>query len=359
MSRCHSALLLLCALGWAAGCNKGVALDVTVQPNCVTTGGTQVAQLAVTITVTGADKTPVNKSYTFSASTFFASNGSSNRFVVVLPSDSTYANVAIEAQDADNQALGFGEHGFTITGANIYSDTIELGNAECPVPVDGGVSPGDGGGAGGGGGVTTSRITPVNGSAAMSLGSVTTLSIMQPDTTMTGDLLVAVLDFNSSGTGPNVTAPPDWTLIGNATCETNRLYTANFYWHVVADEPGPYVFSVDQSALMNAAIGAYRGASATAPVAAHMTMADNQGDGFTVPSVNVPANGAMAVVFVDYPNSAVNPMWTAPGSMATRFTNGEAAIFDQPVAGPSTFTPGTPNLTAVDSCAVTANIILQ
>ena len=351
------ACFLLLAVCLAGGCNKGVALDITVEPNCVTEGQL-VDHVTFKVALTLAGGKVESRTYSYAAASFFASDGTSNRLVIILPDGSKHADVVVEALDSHDGYVGQGEQSFNISGPNIYDATLDLGNASCPAPGD---SPDGGSGGGGdmtsgGGGRDGGAIVAVNGSGAASPGGVTSLSLMPPDTAQPGDVIIGIIDFNL--TTATITTPTGWTLIGSATCDTNRTYQGNFYWHLITSgETTPYVFTFSGNSLINGALAAYRGVDTTAPVAAHQTLGDNTG--FALPSVNVPAAGALAVVIVDYPGTQTGTIWTAPTGMTTLFSNDVSAIFDATVQGPSTFAPAMLNSTASASCAVTATIILQ
>jgi hypothetical protein len=341
-----------------AGCAAphGVAVDLTIRPNCVNDNHA-VASLTVTVNATpAAQLTPSGNSFQLAGASFFADVGRSNRVVLILPDATRHVDVTVQAWDARAAPAGLGETGIAITGAGVYYDTLDLGNALCPVTPGPGVD-----GGGGDGPPVAGPVTFISAGDQLPMMFQDHLDLTPPPGAKSGDTLLAIIDYDDSGQPPIlVTTPTGFSELDTQTCLTNRLYRARWYWHLVAPaDPPSYRFSYPKSIPTSGALAAYRGANPGQPVAGNLAMSDSGPPPFALPRVSIPAGAALAVALFDHPfNAAKVPTWTAPSGMQTRLDSGSNAIFDAPVSGPMLYAPGPASTSDGGNCALVDLIVL-
>ena len=165
---------------------------------------------------------------------------------------------------------------------------------------------------------TVTDVPPGSGIAfrAVSFGSnnasTTSINLARPTGTLTGDVMLALLDVRGTST---VTAPAGWTLIRTDT------YTASLrmhaYWRVAtASDPTSWTWTFSGSRLAAGAIHAYSGVDTANPIdASGGAPAPAASATATAPSITTTVPNTMLVAF--FANLA-DSTWTAPAGFTER-----------------------------------------
>jgi hypothetical protein len=174
----------LAIAAWCAGCGaatgSGVALDVTVSPDCV--DPSTIDHLSLTVAATPPVTRAGGNSITIPGSIFSDPSGD-GRIAVLLPAATTAVDVLLEAFDAGGARLGTGESWLAIAGPGDQSVNLKLGNAQCPQPLPDG------------------SVFDLSGS----------IDLSPSDLFSPSDLLPPPLDMSAGTDGPTIDAstPPD------------------------------------------------------------------------------------------------------------------------------------------------------
>ncbi len=165
---------------------------------------------------------------------------------------------------------------------------------------------------------TVTDVPPGSGIAfrAVSFGSnnasTTSINLTRPTGTLTGDVMLALLDVRGTST---VTAPAGWTLIRTDTFTSSLRMHA--YWRVAtASDPASWTWTFSGSRLAAGAIHAYSGVDTASPIdASGGAPAPAASVTATAPSITTTVPNTMLVAF--FANLA-DSTWTPPAGFTER-----------------------------------------
>lgn len=146
----------------------------------------------------------------------------------------------------------------------------------------------------------------------------TSITVTKPANLVAGDIMLAYVQVAKDQA---VTAPSGWTLIRQLTSSdpSNPFRSLVYYKVAGSSEPAGYTWSWATACAAMAAILAYRGVDAAAPIHTEAGLVDTVNDySVTAPSITTTVNGCMIVYFFGGGPGGSNS-WTLPSPITERF----------------------------------------